>query len=1006
MKYTKVGYYSVLLATLAFMGGCSDDGNSESKASNPEICDEKSAPCLLGYSCVNATCLKNAAFGEACGDGIFCIEGKCMDGKCSQEQSDNPNSGNIGAQCVNDAQCKQGTCLNRVCTTTAADGESCESTPCATHYVCDETAKTCKKLVNIGEACDDKVVCKIGECLSGKCQALSEDDILKTVDSDGDTISDYYDRCDVDTDGDGTPDCRDFDSDGDTIPDFIEAGKNRDMFDEPWDSDDDTIPDFLSKDSDGNGIPDMYEGCPMADFKYTGADSPVKDKNNPEHQCNEPADTDGDGLFDFQSFDNDGDGLLDKEEIAGLLLAKNGQAVPGKMCGDTECEPGTPENPWDTDGDTIPDYNDTDSDGDTIPDYIESRFDTDNDGNIDIYDLDSDGDTIPDAIEKDWRYTDENGNVTECYTSQDCDGDGLLDSLEVNCDTTLYPMAKPNSIITPDADSDGNSDAAEYAAAIYAIQMNEQYCKTSLDSSLCYAIDNPDGSGQMLISKPEQLICDEFANVEDVFEFYFELPKGGPEQNNTLEFKPAVSQLDLVLNIDVTGSMQKEIDNVKNSLTSYIIPQTKERVTDSAFGISAFADFPVNLGNTSSVRYGYLAQHGTYQADTPWRMLAQVTTDQSTLGAAVNQYALTDGMDYPESGYDSLWQIAKADDVTADKQTQYALLTPASDPRYGTDAITGWKTLDITPQKPDHFGGAGFRSGSLPVVVHITDAPSHGSTTAADISTTTQLKDYIYDSKYIRNAHTDKDVHAAYAEKGIRLITVYRRSKDDATSNKDGEGVPEGAQHPVLLNSSRETDAYVPVCAFQTGANTWTCGQNKCCTVKTSANSVDPDENGQCALSYGITDGTQLSQELVAGIDALVKYGTTNVATRILGEPINGSDKTTACFIKKVEAKQYVAPPQEPEKSCNPKATATKFDSSLSYNDGFTNFAAGTSGKTEGAQLHFTVVAQNDDCVTPTTTAQTFTAFIELYDPTTNLSLGKRQVSIIVPGQITHEVVN
>lgn len=294
MKYTKVGYYSVLLATLAFMGGCSDDGNSESKASNPEICDEKSAPCLLGYSCVNATCLKNAAFGEACGDGIFCIEGKCMDGKCSQEQSDNPNSGNIGAQCVNDAQCKQGTCLNRVCTTTAADGESCESTPCATHYVCDETAKTCKKLVNIGEACDDKVVCKIGECLSGKCQALSEDDILKTVDSDGDTISDYYDRCDVDTDGDGTPDCRDFDSDGDTIPDFIEAGKNRDMFDEPWDSDDDTIPDFLSKDSDGNGIPDMYEGCPMADFKYTGADSPVKDKNNPEHQCNEPADTDGD----------------------------------------------------------------------------------------------------------------------------------------------------------------------------------------------------------------------------------------------------------------------------------------------------------------------------------------------------------------------------------------------------------------------------------------------------------------------------------------------------------------------------------------------------------------------------------------------------------------------------------------------------------------------------------------------------------------------------------------
>ena len=70
-----------------------------------------------------------------------------------------------------------------------------------------------------------------------------------------------------------------------------------------------------------------------------------------------------------------------------------------------------------------------------------------------------------------------------------------------------------------------------------------------------------------------------------------------------------------------------------------------------------------------------------------------------------------------------------------------------------------------------------------------------------------------------------------------------------------------------------------------------------------------------------------------------------------------------------------------------------------SYENGFENFAPGTSNASKkGAELHFTVIAQNDNCVAQTADAQFFTAYIEVYDPTTGVSFGERKVSIIVPG--------
>ena len=130
------------------------------------------------------------------------------------------------------------------------------------------------------------------------------------------------------------------------------------------------------------------------------------------------------------------------------------------------------------------------------------------------------------------------------------------------------------------------------------------------------------------------------------------------------------------------------------------------------------------------------------------------------------------------------------------------------------------------------------------------------------------------------------------------------------------------------------------------------------------------------------------------------------VAAVVRGEPIEGSDIDTSCFIKRVEAfdvidewKGYNAPPQEPETSCNPVAVPAQFNGSL-YNNGYKNFATGTSSSDKpGAELNFRVVAQNDSCVKPKEQAQVFTAHIDIIDPITGVNYGSRDVSIIVPGE-------
>lgn len=117
------------------------------------------------------------------------------------------------------------------------------------------------------------------------------------------------------------------------------------------------IPAYQSVDTDGDGIPDIIDNCPLV--------------ANPDQ-----SDIDFDRLGDVCDPDADGDGIPNSEDF---ILADDGETVISTAL--------------DTDNDGVPNVDDEDSDGDGIPDIMDRYpIDTDNDGLPNAYDSDIDGD--------------------------------------------------------------------------------------------------------------------------------------------------------------------------------------------------------------------------------------------------------------------------------------------------------------------------------------------------------------------------------------------------------------------------------------------------------------------------------------------------------------------------------------------------------------------------------------------------------------------------------------
>lgn len=229
------------------------------------------------------------------------------------------------------------------------------------------------------------------------------------------------------------------------------------------------------------------------------------------------------------------------------------------------------------------------------------------------------------------------------------------------------------------------------------------------------------------------------------------LALGGDAIRYPIEIEADPGVLDVHLSIDTSGSIAAEIDALQRDLGS-IAGHLRERVPSVSFGVSRFEDFP-----EPPFGHGPRAGERLMPGDTPFRLLAPVTSDEARVESAVASLdqPLGNGGDIPESGAEALWQIATGEGYST-RGIRFV------DP-YERRAAPGGGTA----------GGVGFREGALRVLLHVTDAPSHDRADYAD---------------RFPDTHDMQDAAQALADIGVRLIAIVSGAchDDEASSACDG----------------------------------------------------------------------------------------------------------------------------------------------------------------------------------------------------------------------------
>ncbi|MDP2342189.1 MAG: OmpA family protein [Deltaproteobacteria bacterium] len=323
-------------------------------------------------------------------------------------------------------------------------------------------------------------------------------------DDNGNGIPDQVDTGDVDEDDDGVPDvieCEgqpgygpldpDVDSDLDDLPNWQDSDTpgyvdlNGDGCDDGLDPDDDGVPNHLDIDSDGDGIPDLWEaGGVELDPDHDGTvDEPDTDGDGLTDPCDgDPAnpgvvvtvlpvpDTDGDGLWDGLDPDSDADGHPDGDEAWDTDGDGDPDALPldsdpNANGWDVTWDPGDGavfDPGWlpDTDDDGAFDWQDDDDDDDGLDTLIEVDGDTDADGQADWLDGDDDDDGVDTLLEVTESGDDADGDDDGApnWLDPDADNDGLIDGIDGTADVDGDGV---QNWLDLDSDADGFPDSVE-----------------------------------------------------------------------------------------------------------------------------------------------------------------------------------------------------------------------------------------------------------------------------------------------------------------------------------------------------------------------------------------------------------------------------------------------------------------------------------------------------------------------------------------------------------------
>lgn len=417
-------------------------------------------------------------------------------------------------------------------------------------------------------------------------------------------------------------------------------------------------------------------------------------------------------------------------------------------------------------------------------------------------------------------------------------------------------------------------------------------------------------------------------------DFFFILPyqdPGGPVMK-PLDFSTAVPALDVFFMMDTTGSMSGEISNLQTGLTNTVIPGIQNAVTNAQFGVGSQADFPID-------------PFGTSGCDQPFVLKQAITATTSQVQAGVNSlssggYPISCGNDEPEAVLEAVYQAATGEGLSSPAPTN-------------------------VPANHTGVGGVGFRTGTMPVIVSITDAPSHAKGEPGTCGT--EALDY---GAAIPTAHSRTDVHNA-------LAAICARSVGIAAI---GAGCSPLAN---LTDLATATGARVPPAAWDVGVRPTGCASNQCCTGQNGVG-VAPDANGLCPLVFQVdTSGNGVGTQIVTGIQMLTRFATFDVTSSKMGGTTDTSGNplpaphTTADFIKSVTPTSFTLPPPPPNL---PNPT---FDTTTFHN------------VTPGTHVDFGVDAYND-FVQQTGDAQIFRATIQVLAGGCT-PLDQRDVLILVP---------
>jgi hypothetical protein len=429
----------------------------------------------------------------------------------------------------------------------------------------------------------------------------------------------------------------------------------------------------------------------------------------------------------------------------------------------------------------------------------------------------------------------------------------------------------------------------------------------------------------------------------DSQDFFFTLPFGGAARSKPLSFTTYIQSIDVFFAVDTTASMGVPIGTLRSGLRDTIIPAVRKAAAKEAwFGVGAIEDFPADP-------YGVPTIHAPAIDDQPFILVAPMTSDLVAAQAAVDGLILPDflpsivaprggGGDQPEAHLEALYQIATGEGLTG--------------------------VASVPAHKGKGKGGVEFREGAQPIIVAITDAPSHTKGEPDDGCETN------YAGAVAAAAHTRAQTVQALNAICAKVVGVANLWPGNYYKG------PTCTPAEALTRFARDTGTRVPPEAWDVPARPAGCAAGRCCTGQAGAGEA-PDSEGLCPLVFKNDNKSNgLGGQVVSGITQLARFGAFDVVAATDGDPLPGG-RTTADLIRGVTPMDATPPPPPPTIK-PPTVSAGKF-----------------TGVLPGTVVRFTIEAKND-VVMETAEPQVFHARIRIRAGGC-ADLDERDVIILVP---------